>query len=322
MTVYPRCMRDKNFFQSLTIIVKRRYRRLRLKLNLQWKILLLVAASMLLILFTSSYLHTARTRAVIASNHYDSALSQINVLTDRISRFDYFNSLEDLQQEMQLVAGSRPDFKQIDIYQNSASGPRLIATTSPGAPRLSSLSVNNSQAGGAIKSGEITLNKNDFWLITADITNAPQNGFIQALVLKSAHHDLVDNLHREYNLVLFGAVAASVVALYLVFTFFFHRPVKEILHTIAQTRSGALSARAPVRRDDELGEIARRFNELMDDIAARSTEREELLQQIGALNNELMKKVEVATSELRRTNANLIRTQQRLAQSERMAAIG
>ena len=305
-------------------MVKRRYKRLRLKLNLQWKILLLVAISMLLILFTSSYLHTARTRTVIATNHYESAISQINVLTDRISRFNYFDSLDDLQQEMQLVAGSRPDFKQIDVYQNSASGPRLIATTSPGAPRLSSFDANgnSSQANGGVRTAEISSNKNDYWLITADISDAPQSGFIQALVLKSAHHDLVDNLHREYNLVLFGAVAASVVLLYLLFTFFFHGPVKEILHAIAQTRSGNLSARAPVRRDDELGEIARRFNELMDDIAARSTEREELLQQIGALNNELMKKVEIATVELRHTNANLIRTQQRLAQSERMAAIG
>ena len=67
---------------------------------------------------------------------------------------------------------------------------------------------------------------------------------------------------------------------------------------MAQTRGGALVARAPVRRNDELGEIAKRFNELMDDIAARSTEREDLLQQIGALNSELQKKVELATYEL------------------------
>ena len=280
---------------------------------------------MLLILFTSSYLHTARTRAVIESNHYESALSQINVLTDRISRFDYFNSLEDLQQEMQLVAGSRPDFKQIDVYQNSASGPVLIATTSPGAPSLVSLNTKQSEQASAnsnVRSDQITRNKSDYWLITVTINNAQQSGFIQALILKSAHHELVDNLHREYNLLLFGAVATSVLLLYVLFTFFFHRPVKEILHAIAQTRSGVLSARAPVRRDDELGEIARRFNELMDDIAVRSSEREVLLEQIGALNSELMRKVGLATGELRRTNANLIRTQQRLAHSERMAAIG
>ena len=299
---------------------------MRLRLNLQGKTLLLVAASMLLILYTSSYLHTARTRAVIESNHYESAISQISVLTDRISRFDYFDSLDDLQQEVQLVAGSRPDFKQIDVYQNSLDGPLLVATTSPGAPLLFSLDTkksDNAPTNTSVRSDEITRNSSDYWLITANINNSmSKTGFIQALVLKSAHHELVDSLHREYNLVLFGAVAASVALLYLLFTFFFHRPVKEILHTMAESRGGVLSARAPVRRDDEIGEIARRFNELMDDIAGRSAEREDLLHQIGALNNELLRKVEIATSELRRTNANLIRTQQRLAQSERMAAIG
>src|SRR6185369_12487840 len=61
---------------------------------------------------------------------------------------------------------------------------------------------------------------------------------------------------------------------------------------------------------------------LMDVIAERTREREGLLRQISDLNNELLQKVEVATGELRATNANLIRTQQRLAYSERMAAIG
>jgi signal transduction histidine kinase len=98
--------------------------------------------------------------------------------------------------------------------------------------------------------------------------------------------------------------------------------MKEILTAMEQTRGGQLSVRAPVRRDDELGEIAKGFNQLMENIAARSQEREDLLKQIGEFNNELLKKVEAATFELRTTNANLIRTQQRLAQSERMAAIG
>src|SRR5258707_4459362 len=94
---------------------------------------------MSLILFTSSYLHTVRTRSVIAKDHYENAINQTLVLTNRISAYDYFSSLEDLQQEMQLVARSRPDFKQIDVYQNTAAGQQLLATTAPGAPGLSSL---------------------------------------------------------------------------------------------------------------------------------------------------------------------------------------
>ena len=299
---------------------------MRVRLNLQWKVLLLVAVSMSLILFTSSYLHTVRTRAVVAKDHYETAISQTLVLTNRISAYDYFSNLEDLQQEMQLVARSRPDFKQIDVYQDSPAGPHLLATTAPGAPGLSSLSnTGNSvatQPRAGISSSEITHDKSDYWLIRADITSPQQGGFIEALVLKSAHHQLVDNLHREYNLVLFGALVASVGLLYLLFSYFFRRPVTEILHAMAETRGGSLVARAPERRDDELGAVARGFNQLMDAIAEREREREDLLRQISDLNNELLKKVELATSELRATNANLIRTQQQLSCSERMAAIG
>lgn len=298
----------------------------RFRINLQWKILLLVAVSMSLILFTSSYLHTVRTRAVIAKDHYENAISQTLVLTNRISAYDYFSSLEDLQQEMQLVARSRPDFKQIDVYQDSSGGPQLLATTAPGAPGLSSLtSTENSVATGpraGISSSEITRDKSDYWLIRADIANPQHTGFIEALVLKSTHHQLVDSLHREYNLVLFGALVASVGLLYLLFNYFFRRPVREILQAMADTRGGSLLARAPVRRDDELGAVARGFNQLMDGIADRSREREELLRQISELNDDLLKKVGIARSELRAANADLIRTQQRLAYSERMAAIG
>ena len=71
------------------------WERFRLRLNLQWKILLLVAVSMSLILVTSSYLHTVRTRAVIARDHYENAISQTSVLTNRIAAYDYFSSIED-----------------------------------------------------------------------------------------------------------------------------------------------------------------------------------------------------------------------------------
>jgi two-component system, NtrC family, sensor kinase len=301
-------------------------RNLRLKLNLQWKIIAIVAASMLLILFTSSYLHTVRTRAVVAKDHYENALGQTLVLVNRISVYDYFSNLEDLQQEMQLIMGSRSDFKQIDVYQNSAAGPQLLATTSRDAPRLSSIGdrekseINHPRPG--VSSAEVTRNNNDYWLITAEIKNSQHSGSFQALVLKAAHHQLVDNLHREYNLMLFGAVTASVGLLYLLFSYFFRRPVKDILQAMDRTRRGTLSTRAPVRRDDELGAIARGFNDLMDEIAARCREREQLLNRINQLNDDLFKKIEVATSELRSANSALICTQQRLALSERMAAIG
>lgn len=268
---------------------------MRLRLNLQQKILLLVAGSMSLILLASSYLHSGRIRSIVEKDHYDNAVNQTVALSNRIAKYNYFSNLDDLQQEMQLVVSSRPDFKQIDVYEDQ----QLIATT-----------------------GATDQNTGDFWLITTPITNGQRSGVIKALVLKNYHRKLVSNLHREYNLVLMGAVVASVLLLYLLFTYFFRKPLKDIVQTMVHARKGDLTARAPVYRDDELGEIAVGFNQMMDDIAARSREREELMHQISSLNNELVKKVVLATTELRAANGNLIRTQQRLSHAERLAAIG
>jgi two-component system, NtrC family, sensor kinase len=310
----------------LAKLQKRGWQALRVKFHLQRKLILLVTVSMSLILFTSSYLHTVRTRVVMAKDHYDNAIGQLLVLSNRITENDYFSKLPELQQGMLLVAGSRPDFRQIDIYQNSSDGPQLLATTAVDKSRLSALSGLAKSATieprAGVSSAEITQNNSDYWLIRTDVRGLQPGGFIEALVLKSTHHQLIDNLHRDYNLVLFGALLASVGLLYLLFSYFFRRPVKDILQAMAETSTGSLLARAPVRRDDELGAVARGFNQLMDVIQDRSREREDLLNQISELNNELLKKVEIAKAELKAANADLIRTQLRLAHSERMAAIG
>jgi len=296
---------------------------MRLRLNLQQKILLLVAGSMSLILLASSYLHSGRIRSLIEKDHYDNAVGQTLALGDRIAKYDYFSDLENLQQEMQLVISSRPDFRQIDVYEDQPTIPRLIATTASGTSTLlSALDDNSPSVTSGPSSTQINRDDGQYWLITTPITNGEHTGFIKALVHKSSHRQLVSSLHREYNLVLFGALIASVLLLYLLFIYFFRRPVKDIVQTMGQARKGNLSARALVHRNDELGEIAGGFNQMMDDIASRDREREELLRQIGSLNNELVKKVHLATTELRAANGNLIRTQQRLAHAERMAAIG
>ncbi|HET6972865.1 MAG TPA: ATP-binding protein [Pyrinomonadaceae bacterium] len=295
---------------------------MRLRFNLQQKILLLVAGSMSLILLASSYLHSGRIRSLIEKDHYDNAVSQTVALGNRIAQYDYFSNLEDLQQEMQVVVSSRPDFRQIDVYENQPTVPRLIATTATGTNDLLASWDSIGPSISSPTSSEINRNNGQYWLITTPVTNGQHSGFIKALVLKSYHRNLVSNLHRDYNFLLFGAVIAAVLLLYLLFAYFFRKPVKEIVLTMAHARKGDLSARSPVHRDDELGEIARGFNQMMDDIASRAREREVLLSQIGSLNGELVKKVHLATSELRAANGNLIRTQQRLSHAERLAAIG
>ena len=292
------------------------------RLNLQQKILLLVTGSMTLIVVASSYLHNSRVRSLIERNHYDDALTQTLALGSRIAQYDYFSDIADIQQEMQLVITSRRDFKQIDVYENQPSGPQLVATTAAGTTNLLAAFDGDSTMPAAANALEIHRNDGDYWVITAPVQNAQHSGVIKTLVLRGYHRELVSRLHREYNFILIGGVIASVGLLYLIFIYFFRKPVKDIVQTMTDAQHGDLTARTHVYRDDELGEIAAGFNRMMDEIAARSREREQLLKEIGSLNGELVLRVNHATAELRSANGNLMRTQQRLSYAERMAAIG
>jgi signal transduction histidine kinase len=103
---------------------------------------------------------------------------------------------------------------------------------------------------------------------------------------------------------------------------FFRRPARDILNAMDSARGGNFASRARVRRPDELGEIAGRFNELMDDLSARDRERDALLTRISGFNDVLRAEVARATSDLRSANEALLQAQQRLGRSERLAAMG
>lgn len=299
---------------------------MRFRVNLQWKVLLLVAGLMTAVILASFYLHGASVRSLVEQDHYDSAVAQTLALAAHISDHDYFSDPEGLRRWIQPIAASRPDFRQIDVYERGAGGDRLTATTAPDAPRLSVIAA---QADGGehsplpgVSSRRVTVDGVSCWLITAAAGNPQHGGAISVLVPRGARPGLVHSLTRAFYVTLTATVAASVLLLYLLFVYFFRRPSRDIVQAMALAREGQLSARAAVRRDDELGDIARGFNELMDDLGKRDSEREELMSRISGFNDELLGRVDAAKRELRAADIALFETQQRLAYSERLAAVG
>lgn len=292
---------------------------------------MIVAGTMTLTLLVSAYLHGLLTQLLIEEYHYNNAVSQVVTIAKRTATHDYFTiSQNDLLQEIQFVANSRPDFNQIDVYQTMPDGIHLVASTAPDAARLPVLDehTNDNELGEMerplpeVVSLEIERNGQRLWIITAAINDRDGSGYVTALVHKTSHTGLVNRLQFQHNMVLAGAAVTSVALLYLLFALFFRRPVRDIISAMAEARAGNLAAYVPVRRDDELGTIARGFNQMINDIRARVQEREQLLLQVGGFNDELRDEVARATQELRAANEALFEMQQRLARSERLAAVG
>jgi signal transduction histidine kinase len=303
---------------------------MQLRLNLQWKVLLLVAGTIAAILLGSTYLHGLITKSLSEEYRYNNAIRQVVTVARRAQTHDYFSSPADLLQEIEFLVNARPEFRQLDVYQNAPDGEKLVATTAPGAPRLPYLNEQSedNELGEMerpfpdVTTIEVERDGQRHWVMTVAINQSGGRGYVTALVQKNSPTGFVTRLQFQQNLVLAGASIVSVALLYLLFVIFFRRPAQDIASAMTQARNGDLSARATVRRDDELGAIATGFNRMIDDIRSRNEERERLLSQVNSFNDELQVEVERATTELRASNEELFEAQQRLARSERLAAVG
>lgn len=301
-----------------------------LRLNLQWKLLLLVAGTVTAILLVSTYLHGLITTLLVEEYRYNNSVTQVVTVAKRAETEGYFGSPQDLLQDIQFLVKSRPDFSQVDVYQTTPSGEKLIASTAPEAPRLSYLDTNSSDNElGEIERPfpdvvtiEVDRDGSRQWLISAAINEHEGSGYVTALVRKTSNPDFVSRLQSRHNVLLAGGAVVSIALLYFLFAIFFRRPVEDIVGAIDQARGGDLSVRAKVRRNDELGTIATGFNRMIDDMRWRSEERERLLLQVKNFNEQLQESVFAATAELRASNESLVDLQQRLARSARLAAVG
>jgi two-component system, NtrC family, sensor kinase len=108
------------------------------------------------------------------------------------------------------------------------------------------------------------------------------------------------------------SLAALVLLLSLVFRREVHGPMESLRLAMERAEGGDLSAEAPVARSDEIGFIARQYNQMLSRIRRTQEEREELLRRVQGFNEELSKTVELATAELKSRNDELKRVNQEL----------
>src|SRR5437588_7226662 len=303
---------------------------MQLRLNLQWKVLLLVAGTITIILLVSTYLHGLITKSLSEEYRYNNAIRQVVTVAKRTQTYNYLANPSDLLQEIQFLVNSRPDFNQIDVYQATHDGEKLIASTAPDGPRLPYLNEQSkdNEFGEMerplpdVTTFEIERDGLRQWVITAAINQGEGRGYVSALVQKTSRTDFISRLQFRQNLFLGGATVVSIALLYFLFVIFFRHPVQDIASAMARAGTGDLCARATVRRDDELGAIAAGFNRMIDEIRSRNEEREDLLSQVNRFNDELQFEVAHATDELRASNDALLETQQGLARSDKLAAAG
>jgi len=122
----------------------------------------------------------------------------------------------------------------------------------------------------------------------------------------------VDALARRVERQAIILAAVTVVLLVGILSVFMHRalamPLGRILTVMERAEEGDLDTQAPEDRHDEVGQVARGLNRMLD--------------RIRSFQAELTHRVSEATAELRRTNQRLYAARQQVARNERLAAAG
>jgi len=92
-------------------------------------------------------------------------------------------------------------------------------------------------------------------------------------------------------------------------------PLKSMNHTMTAVELGDMHARTGVQARDELGNLSRHLDDLLDTVQQQTAE-------LKTWGNELDRKVVERTAELEQTNKLLVQAQQQLVLAEKLAAIG
>lgn len=111
------------------------------------------------------------------------------------------------------------------------------------------------------------------------------------------------------------AIVSIISVLYILFSQVIYRPLDDLVKTMAQAETGNLDIAAPVRANDELGQLATGFNHMLAQLREMTEEQAQYQKHLEATVTE-------KTTELRDSNAALFEMQRELTKYERLAAAG
>jgi two-component system NtrC family sensor kinase len=127
----------------------------------------------------------------------------------------------------------------------------------------------------------------------------------------------------------FFSILVILITLTILFGRLVGNPIRKLVEAMSRAEKGDLETEAHIQSEDELGKLGRNFNRMLRTIRETHEQNVQLLRQVSQFNEELTRKIEVATSELAKRNEELrllnealFESQRQLSHSEKLAAVG
>lgn len=317
----------KEFFDSLshpTALFKgwisRRSFGLRAKITL---ILLLIVTGILLLssIIDFQLSKRAQINLYLDRNLYIAMQIDIGIPDQRLTE-----NLPQIQDEIEEWLLSRPSLMEIDVFLFTGKGWEILTSHSkharPTALSLSKEQVNDLKRERYLSNLKEVEGETQLEVIVPLHSRKKVIGGVRIVSsLDEAHSYLSKKKRWTYLLTL-----ASILLILAMLTLFFKKvvgnPIQKLVDAMNRAEKGDLEAETTILSRDELGEMGRHFNRMMKTIRESHEQNIQLLSQVNQFNEELTKKVEASTSELKLLHEALFESQRQLGQSEKLAALG
>ena len=258
------------------------------------------------------------------------------VETDILERDPTFKDPDKLDQLLESIAGPDRSIFQIDVFKRLGKGNEVELVRSSGdeaivdwGPEIGSyMSLQGPQA------ELVDLNTGGrAWKVYLPIRGhkpgQPPIGLIRAYCDLERWEVVWDNNYNRTLRTLPGVLLGEFILLWLILRMLISDPIESMVLAMQRLERGEAEARAPVRRGDELGLIAARFNDMAAQLERAGNERESLIHEIRGLNTNLQDRIDAALSELQAKNHELAALVERnallreeLGAQERLAVAG
>jgi len=258
------------------------------------------------------------------------------VETDIVERDAGFKDPDKLDQLLASIAGPDRSIFQIDVFRRVGKSNEVELVRSSGdeamvewGPEIGSyLSITAPQA------ELVDLNTGHqawkvYQLIRSRRPGQPPLGLIRVYCDLERWEVVWDNNLKRTLRTLPGVLLGEFILLWLILRVLISDPIEATVLAMEQLERGETGARVPVRRSDELGLIAARFNGMAVQLQRAGEERDAFIREIRGLNANLQDRIDAALSELQAKNVELAAMAERnallreeLGAQERLAVAG
>ena len=300
-----------------------RKKRMRLSVKISLVLLLIVGIAAASV----EYFDRQYSKSFIQGNYLQEIMAVVRQVGAEMTASADLRDRTARELEVNKLRANRPDLLDVALYalpEDKSGQPFLVvhagirdSTSLEGAPELVTQALVSNQSISDVKGWEATHRVKVASPITID-------GRLVGATYVEFSTSLFDELQKSQRrleltrILIKGLVIGLAINLFLYFRV--HRPVRALLSAVEAVARGKLLTTVPVRGRDEIGQLAERFNLMVERIQAATEENTQLYEKLRLAHDSLQVKVEEATAELRQKNRELARTNELLSTSQREAA--